>query len=124
MNPLVAQILGGLVRVLLGGAMAWMIQRGIISQDQTELLIGGIVTALGTAGWIVWNKVKASRMLHTALAAAPSRGTASVTVNDIEKSVNAGVYAPALTSKDVAPVIQNNTGAGGSTTITGTGTGR
>lgn len=109
MNPLVQQILGGLVRVALGGVIAWLIQRGIISEDQTELVVGGVVTAVGTVGWIIWNKVQERRVLNTALATSTGSGA---TVNEIEKSVKAGVFASATTPKDVAPVIQSNTGDG------------
>lgn len=107
MNPLLQSILTGVIRWALGGAFAWLIERGITKPDQTDTIIAAIVTAVGTLGWMVWSKVKEARMLHTAA------GTGkAMTVDEVKQTVNAGTFASALTPKGEVPIVKDNTGDG------------
>jgi hypothetical protein len=100
MQALVIRIVAGLLRAALGGASAYLINRGIATDDQIGELVAGIAVALVTAGWTAWDKIITARQKNTALAAAP--GT---TMAQVDASVKAGTFAAATTPKDEVPVI-------------------
>ncbi len=99
-TPLFTSIFGGLVRMALGGVIAWLLQQGLITPDQTEMLIAGLVTLLMTAFWIGWNKVKDARRLNTAAAIGKP-----ATIEEIKALIASGISAPAATPTNERPVL-------------------
>lgn len=95
MNPLLSQFLGAILRWALTFAGAWFVQKGIITPDQSELFIGGAITALLSLAWVLWLKYKDRLKLVTAL---DSR--AGTTEREVERIVKAGHAPSALTDKD------------------------
>lgn len=105
--PLIMSMLGGFVRVALGGVIGWMIANGVIQEGQAAEVIGAVVTGVVAIGWIVYNKIKEKRVLNTAVAS-----PTMTTVEAVQEKVSKGEFAPATTPTDQVPVIQG-TGSGG-----------
>lgn len=105
-KELVTSILGGFLRYALAGVFAWMVERGIATQDQVALLITGASGFLALLVWMGWNKVKARVELLTALTAQP--GTS---VNELKEQVKAGVAVPASTPNDATPRVVVDAGS-------------
>jgi hypothetical protein len=95
MNPLLAQFLGAILRWALTFAGAWFVKTGIITPDQSELFIGGAITALLSLAWVLWLKYADRLKLVTALDA--ERGT---TEREVERRVAAGDSPPVTLDKD------------------------
>ena len=100
MQALLLQIVGGLVRMALGGAIAMLVSNGVITEGQVPQLVGGIALALISGGWIAWNKVKERQKLHTALALPPG-----FTVEQLKEFIAQGKKASALTPEDRLPAV-------------------
>ena len=100
MTSLFTQILGGLIRVALGGVILWLVQHQVITESQTGELIAAVTTALVTVGWIAWNKIKARRLLNTALATAPGKS-----LSEVKATIQAGLSASPFTPEHLTPVI-------------------
>lgn len=62
MNTAYKQLLTTLVRWLLTLGSAWMIRKGMISQEDASAwlpeIAGGIVIALGSLGWALWSRIQ------------------------------------------------------------------
>lgn len=90
MQALLIQILGGLVRLALGGVVTWLVTNGVIQEGQTAQLLTGLTTGLVACGWVVWNKIKERRELNTAL-----NTSKPVTLDEVKAMIQAGKGAPA-----------------------------
>lgn len=96
MNPLLVQIIGGLVRVALGGVIAWLIKIGALQPGQTEEFIALATTTTIAIAWTVIRHVRDRRVKLTALVAPPG-----ATLDEVKTIVKAGHYVPARTRDDV-----------------------
>jgi hypothetical protein len=94
-------IIGGLVRLALGGVIGYLIQEGVLKEDQVPQLVTGITLAVGGTAWIAWNKVKDRRLVNTSLALPP--GWTYEGVKDL--IAKEGTFAPASTPTDHIPQI-------------------
>lgn len=106
MAEVLKSVLFGLMRYALAGVFTWMIDRGIATKDQTEMLLGGIVGAIGLVAVLVWKKYKDRVLVLTALATPP--GTS---LNELKDQVAKGAAVPASTSDDATPRVAKNIGS-------------
>jgi hypothetical protein len=67
-SNLIKGIIGSLVRFVFAGAVGWLVQRGVITGDQGEMLIPAIVLGVITVAWAVWRKYKIQQRIAVALA--------------------------------------------------------
>src|ERR1051326_6270642 len=65
---LIKGILGSLVRFALASAVGWMVQRGLITGEQGQLIIPAAVLGAVTVAWAIWRKYKVQQRIATALA--------------------------------------------------------
>lgn len=101
MPPFIQQILGTLVRHLIGLLAGVLAARGIvISDDQTTQLVTAITTVLVPIGWSIWKSFRGRQKLLTA-AASPR----VLTEHEVEALVaNPNVPTPSvLTPKSEVP---------------------
>jgi len=100
MNPMVQQIVFSLVRFALASVSAALIQRGVLSPEQTDYVIVGIGGLILAVGWGVWVKYKDRIKFVTAQASG-----AGTTEREVEMLVQSGAAPPATLSKDVSPYL-------------------
>lgn len=100
MQTILLQILGSVLRALLGSVFLWMVKEGWITEGQIPELVTALATGVVTLGWIIWAKVRQNRVVQTALTTKPGK-----TLADVEDLVASGHYAPATTPKDAVPAI-------------------
>ncbi len=91
-------IIMALVRYLLGGAMAALVTKGVLTPDQTDYIIAGTAGFVAVVLWAAWVKYRDRLKLTTAMAMSPV-----VTENKVEAQVEAG-NAPSVTRPKDAPV--------------------
>ena len=110
MQSTLTTILTALVRAVLQLASGWLIAKGVLKPEDdfsTNLeLIAGLVTSIITIGWMVKVKIDERRKLNTT--AAMEKGT---TLDQVERQVKSGEFAPAMTPTNQVPVIAS-AGAG------------
>lgn len=73
-GEILKSVLISIVRHFLGIVAAYLVSRGLVSQELASegnllILAGGIVAALTTLGWIVYNKLKTRNLVQAALEA-------------------------------------------------------
>lgn len=76
-------ILFGIIRTILAGLTGFLIQRGIIKPEDSELLIIAVGTGSVAIASSVWNKLKMNQRIRIALSM--PEGT---TMHQLEKVVN------------------------------------
>jgi hypothetical protein len=112
MQSTITTILTAAVRAVLQGLAGWLIAKGLLTPEQdfsnNVEIIGGIVTFLVTLGWMAKVKVDERRKLNTAAAS-----DKAVTLDQVERKVQSGTFAPAMTPTNQVPVIVTSTGDGG-----------
>lgn len=95
MNPQVKSLLTQMLMFVLGGAVSWLVSKGIVTADQApqiiELLVG--VAFTGGAALVAWLKSLDHSPEKLAVAAA---GTATNPVPGVTVTVDAAVASPAL----------------------------
>ncbi len=106
MGEVLKSVLFGLLRYALAGVFTWMIDRGIATKDQTEMLLGGIVGAIALVAVLFWRKYKDRVLVLTALTTAP--GTS---LNELKDQVAKGAVVPASTSNDATPRVTKDLGS-------------
>ena len=65
---LVKGIIGSLVRFGLGGVVAWLVQKGLVTPDQGEMIIPAVILGVVTVAWAIWRKYKIQQRIAVALA--------------------------------------------------------
>lgn len=68
MNPLVVDFLKSLLRYALVPVFAWLVQRGIITPDQSETFQIALIMFLITIAWSYYDKWQKRKVLVAALA--------------------------------------------------------
>lgn len=102
-NPFVMQIVGTLVRFLLAGAAAWVVQHGIFTEAEVGRLMEGLTVASVAIGWSLYQKYRGRQKLMTALAA-PAGITEIDLERHIERAKAIGTPLPSVTTpKDEPP---------------------
>jgi hypothetical protein len=96
-------MLGGILRTVLAAGMAsfvaWLAKHGFaIESTQAEQMVTWITGILLIAGWSVWQKVWAHRLINTGASAA------NLTVAQVENRVSDGLAPSVLTPKDAIPM--------------------
>lgn len=84
MNPMIITMLGSLLRAVLLGWFATLIERGIWTQDQVELLAIGIAGFVATWGWALWKHYRSRLKFLTALESPV--GTTEAAINEKVKT--------------------------------------
>ncbi len=97
-KEVLVSMLGGVLRILLGGVSIWAVEKGIATQEQIGLLIIGLAGFLGTVIWMWMNKAKARVELLTGLTVQP--GTS---VDELKAQIKAGCAVPVATPNDATP---------------------
>lgn len=86
MNPLLTDFLKSLLRYALIPVFAWMVERGIISPDQSETYLIAFSMFLITLGWSLYDKYWKRKAFVAALAmpagASPAQAEAAATKPD------------------------------------------
>ncbi|HXG71341.1 MAG TPA: hypothetical protein VNJ04_12115 [Gemmatimonadaceae bacterium] len=98
MNPLVSQFISAVLRWALQGAFAYLIAKGVLTEEQGSIMLVGLVGSLVTLAWMLWTKYKDRLKFVTALAA-----PIGSTERQVEASVKAGDYPSITTHKDEVP---------------------
>lgn len=91
MNPVVLSIIGSLVRMALGGVVAWLIHQGIMQPDQTVAFYSGVTTCVAAIAWAIYHNVHTGRVMNTAAAMPPT------TIAAAQEAVKRGDFVPAST---------------------------
>jgi membrane protein DedA with SNARE-associated domain len=60
--------IGAVVRHVMTFAAGYVVSKGLASAEQVEAIVGG-ATAVGMAGWAIWQKQRAEKALKDAIAA-------------------------------------------------------
>lgn len=89
MPVLLAEFLGAILRVLLAGAAGFFVQRGILTQGQSDTMVLAFTGWLLVAGWSVWNKYRGRVKFMTALE--------STTEAEVKEKIAAGDGSPIVT---------------------------
>lgn len=61
----------GLLRHILTFGGGYFVTKGVATESEVGILVGGIVTLIG-GGWSIWQKIQQAKALEAAKAAAPS----------------------------------------------------
>lgn len=67
MPILLSEFLGAILRALLAGAAGFFVQRGILTQGQSDTMLLAFTAWLLVAGWGIWNKYRSRIKFLTAL---------------------------------------------------------
>lgn len=65
---LIKGIIGSLVRFALGGAVGYLVNKGLITEDQGTALIPAVILGVITVVWAIWRKYKIQQRISVALA--------------------------------------------------------
>jgi hypothetical protein len=98
MNPLVAEFLGAVLRWTLQGVFVFLAAQGIITPEQGEKMIVGLIGSLITLAWVLWVKYGQRLKILTSLAA--PKGT---TEKAVESMIKQGETPPATLRKTESP---------------------
>lgn len=99
MSEVMSKVFLGVLRVVLGPILVWLINKNIISSDESVKLVmevGGYALVIIWAA-LAW--VKQHRQLLTAL------GSGKVTLTDVKTAVRLGMSPALSTPSDVVPVV-------------------
>lgn len=99
MNPLLQQALGSIIRAILAGGAAWLVERGVWTKADSQTYLAAGALAVLSIGWSIWQKYKSRISFLTALSL-----PAGSTQMDVKEAVAAGAVPPANTPPDVPPV--------------------
>jgi len=66
-GALIKGIIGSLVRFGLGGVVAWLVQKGLITGEQGEMIIPAVILAVITVAWAIYRKYKIQQRIAVAL---------------------------------------------------------
>lgn len=100
MSELIAKVLTGVLRVVMAPILTWLINKQIISSNESVNLVAEIFAYLVPIGWTVWAWINAHRATVTALAM--QKGS---TMLDLKDSINNGETASVTTPTNMAPHI-------------------
>lgn len=104
MNPLVSQFLTAVFRWALQGVFVFFVAKGILTQDQGEAMLIGLVGSLATLAWVLWVKYRDRLKLLTGLAS-----PAGTTQAQVEQKIADGQAPPATLAKDDKPRLEVGT---------------
>lgn len=99
MNPLISSLIGSLLRMALGGVVAWLIEQGVMHPDQTAAFYSGLTAAVAGVLWAIYTNVIRKRTLNTAAALPP------VSIDVVDAIVKAGEGAAANSPASAVPNI-------------------
>lgn len=71
---LIKGIIGSVIRFLLAGTVGWLVQRGVVTNEQGEMIIPAIVLGVITLAWAIFRKYRVQERIAVALAL-PARST-------------------------------------------------
>src|SRR5688500_5158925 len=100
METLIKNTLGSLLRLVLGGLVAWLMEKGLMQPDQEAAFYAAIATALAAVAWAVWQNIIRQRLLNTAAALPP------VAIDVVKAMVKDKDFAPATAPSSVVPNVQ------------------
>lgn len=76
MEPIIPELLksviGSIVRWALTGVFAFLVSKGVIKPEDSELLLVGIAGGVAILAWSLWQKYKSRLQVVTALALPPT----------------------------------------------------
>lgn len=98
MNPMLREFLGAVLRWSLQGIFTSMVTKGILTPEQGEYMLIGLVGSLCTLFWILWVKYSQRLKILTALAA--PKGT---TERTLEQKIRIGDVPSVKTPKTESP---------------------
>lgn len=102
MNPLVVDLLGSLFRWGLTGLSAYLVTKGIWTQEQATQFVAAVALALVSLCWTLWKTYSKRLKFVTALTLPPGS-----TERDVEQRIQSPILSTpaASTPKDVAPTL-------------------
>lgn len=65
---LIKGIIGSLVRFAFAGAVGYLVNKGLITEEQGAALIPAIILGVITVAWAIWRKYKIQQRISVALA--------------------------------------------------------
>lgn len=104
MNPLLTQALASILRHLFGAAAAYLVARGIWTEEDAMSYVAALALGVIAIGWSVYQKYVSQTKLVTALASGTIMSEAK-----LEEGIAKGIAASPATPKTATP----QTGTGG-----------
>jgi hypothetical protein len=101
MSDLIQKILVGLLRLALVPVVNWLINHGIITDDESVKLVAEVASWLAIGGWLVWSYIKAHRKTLTALTMPKG-----ATLAELDAKMRAGSLPSITTGRTETPKIQ------------------
>jgi hypothetical protein len=99
-NPMVLSIIATIIRYLLAGAFTTLVAKGVITADQSEYIITGLVGFVAVVGWALWVRYRDRVKITTGLAL--PQGT---TEDEMTRRMSRGQSAPATLATDKSPYL-------------------
>lgn len=100
MSDLVTKVLTGVLRVVMAPILTWLINKNIITSDESVKLVAEVFAYAVPIAWAIWAWIRSHKEVLTAL-------TNRVTTMQQVKAVVASGQAPAVsTPNNVQPTLQ------------------
>lgn len=64
---LIKGIIGSLVRFGLGGAVGYLVNKGLVTEEQGAAVIPAVILGVITVAWAIWRKYKIQQRIAVAL---------------------------------------------------------
>lgn len=95
MSDLLIKVLNGVLRVVMAPILVWLVNKNILTTDESLKLVAEIAAYAVPILWAIWAWIQAQREKHTALAM-PEGSTPA----ELKDQVKSGQTASAIASPD------------------------